>query len=95
MIRTLFEQCKDVEDALACLQGMPIAYNLNMIMMDRTGRAVLVETLDGRTASKAIDPDTKDQYLHATNHFTLCRNDVTIIVLNARYTLWASARYIF
>lgn len=68
VIRTLFEQCKDVEDALACLQGMPIAYNLNMIMMDRAGRAVLVETLDGRTASKAIDPDTKDQYLHATNH---------------------------
>lgn len=71
VIRALLENCKDVDEALAYLEGMPIAYNLNMILMDKAGHAALVETLDGRTAFKRIGPDSAEQLLFATNHAVL------------------------
>lgn len=71
VIRALLENCKDVAEALEYLKGMPIAYNLNMILMDKAGNAALVETLDGRMAVKRISPDSKDQMLYATNHVVL------------------------
>lgn len=71
VIRALLENCKDVAEALAYLEGMPIAYNLNMILMDKTGNAALVETLDGRTAVKRIASDSAEQILYATNHAVL------------------------
>lgn len=66
--RALLENCKDVAEALNYLEGMPIAYNLNMLLLDKAGNASLVETLDGRTAVKQINPDTQEQMLYATNH---------------------------
>lgn len=71
VIRALLENCKDVTEALKYLEGMPIAYNLNMILMDKAGNATLVETLDGRTAAKRIGPDSAEQMLYATNHAVL------------------------
>ncbi len=64
VIRTLLENCKDVEEALAIIKGMPIAYNINMILADAKGNSALVETLDGRVA---IIQGAYD-FLHATNH---------------------------
>lgn len=69
--RALLENCRDVSEALACLEGMPIAYNLNLILLDRSGRAALFETLDGRRAQKVIEPDSAQQMLWATNHAVL------------------------
>lgn len=71
VIRALLENCRDVDEALAYLQGMPIAYNINMILLDKTGKAALYETLDGRTAVKCIGPDSSEQLLCATNHSLL------------------------
>lgn len=67
VIRTLLENCRNVDEALDMVKDMPIAYNLNMIAADRSGSAVLIETLDGRLAYHRLDPKT-DRYLHATNH---------------------------
>lgn len=50
------------------LKDMPVAYNLNLIVLDREGRCALVETLDGRMAVKTIDSDSVEQALYATNH---------------------------
>ncbi len=50
------------------LKDMPVAYNLNLIVLDREGRCALVETLDGRMAVKTIDSDSGEQALYATNH---------------------------
>lgn len=71
VIRALLENCKDVPEALRYMEGMPIAYNLNLMLMDKAGRAALVETLDGRMAVKQIDGDTPEQVLWATNHAVL------------------------
>ena len=49
---------------------MPIAYNLNMILMDKEGNAALYETLDGRTAVKRVGPDSPEA-LCATIHVVL------------------------
>ncbi|HOR84857.1 MAG TPA: C45 family autoproteolytic acyltransferase/hydrolase [Bacillota bacterium] len=68
VIRALLENCKDVDEALVYLKGMPIAYNINMILADKAGNAALVETLDGHTASKRIGPGSQEQMLYATNH---------------------------
>lgn len=71
VIRTLLENCRDVSQALSFMEGMPIAYNINLLLADRTGQAALVETLDGRMAVKRIDGRSRQQYLHAANHTLL------------------------
>ncbi|WP_250228804.1 C45 family autoproteolytic acyltransferase/hydolase [Anaeropeptidivorans aminofermentans] len=71
VIRALLENCKNVAEALSYLKEMPIAYNLNMIIMDKEANAVLFETLDGRSALKEIGPDSPEQMLYATNHAVL------------------------
>lgn len=68
VIRALLEQCKNVPEALACLEDMPIAYNLNLLILDKAGAAALVETLDGHRAIRRIGPDSPEQLLWATNH---------------------------
>lgn len=66
--RALLENCKDITEALEYLEGMPIAYNLNMLLLDKAGNAALVETMDGCTAVKQINPNSPEQMLYATNH---------------------------
>lgn len=68
VIRTLLENCKTVEESLLYLKEMPIAYNLNLILLDKTGHAALLETLDGKQAVKQIKTGDNKFYLHATNH---------------------------
>lgn len=68
VIRSLLENCRDVDEALAYLEGMPIAYNLNLILLDKGGHAALVETMNGQYAAKRLGPDSPEQLLWATNH---------------------------
>lgn len=65
-VRALLENCKDVDEALAFIDGMPIAFNLNMIVADKSGRAALIETMEGRMEIKRADEG--QPFLHATNH---------------------------
>ena len=67
VIRALLENCRDVAECLDYMRGMPIAFNLNLMLLDQSGRAALVETLDGRMAVKQID-GSGEQTLYATNH---------------------------
>ncbi|MBN1535127.1 MAG: hypothetical protein JW908_00240 [Anaerolineales bacterium] len=71
VIRTLLENCKDVGEAISFVRDIPIAYNINLLLADRSGSAALVETLDGKMAIKQIDKTAEPQYLHATNHVHL------------------------
>lgn len=68
VIRTLLENCKDVNEALSFMQDMPIAYNLNLMLVDKAGNIALVETMDGRRAVKRISHGSSERYLCATNH---------------------------
>lgn len=66
--RALLENCQTVQQALNYMQGMPVAYNLNLIVTDKAGNAALVETLDGRFAVQQLTPQSEENYIHATNH---------------------------
>lgn len=68
VIRSLLENCRDVDEALKSVLDMPIAYNINLMLADKTGKVVLFETFDGAKEWKRIDAFTARQYLHATNH---------------------------
>lgn len=47
---------------------MPIAYNINLILLDRSGNGALVETLDGSMAVRMLNETSPVPYTHATNH---------------------------
>jgi len=64
VIRSLLENCRNLDEALAMLQNMPIAFNLNMIVMDAKGNAALIEALDG----KQLVLPMENGALYATNH---------------------------
>lgn len=72
-IRSLLENCKDVDEALEAALDMPVAYNINLLMADKTGKAVLLESYDGVKDWKMIDAASDGQYLHSTNHAHLPR----------------------
>lgn len=65
VIRSVLENCRDVAAAIQYVQEMPIAYNLNLMLVDRSGQIALVETIDGRLAVKRLEPNG---FLLATNH---------------------------
>lgn len=71
VIRALLENCKDVKEALHYLEGMPIAFNMNMMLMDKEQHVALVQTIDGILAIKEIDSTSKETILYTTNHSIL------------------------
>lgn len=68
VIRSVLENCGNVEEAVDFLKEMPIAFNLNLILLDKRGHAALLETLDGNLAYKMVTEADEIPYLHATNH---------------------------
>lgn len=68
VIRSILENCRDTREALLFLKGMPIAYNINLILLDRSGNGALVETLDGSMAVRMLNETSPVPYTHATNH---------------------------
>lgn len=71
VIRALLENCKNVEEVLAYIDGMPIAFNMNMIVLDKSGKAALIQTMDGQYAVRHMDNQDQEQVLFATNHSVL------------------------
>lgn len=71
VIRSLLENCKNVEEALKLVSEMPIAYNINLYLADIEGNAVLFETMDSHIAYKQISEATSKKYICGTNHIVL------------------------
>jgi predicted choloylglycine hydrolase len=74
VVRVLLDRCKTVDEALALLAELPVAWCTNFILSDRSGHAALVEVANehrgvqrpGRGAQNGRGP-----FLCATNHYTL------------------------
>lgn len=71
VLRAVLDYCKNVEEALALVDGMPLCCNLNLIMADRRGKAALVEISGNDKAVKLIDASSEEQFLCSTNHLTI------------------------
>ncbi|BDF45880.1 acyl-CoA--6-aminopenicillanic acid acyl-transferase [Lachnospiraceae bacterium] len=65
-LRSVLENCATVEEAVNFLKGMPVAYNMNMLLMDSLGKMALYETMDGQNAYRYAAPE--ESFLAATNH---------------------------
>lgn len=71
VIRSVLENCKSVNEAIALAMEMPIAYNINMIVADKDGNAALIESFNGEKAIKRIDAGTDEKFICSTNHVHL------------------------
>jgi predicted choloylglycine hydrolase len=71
VIRSVLENCKDVDEAIQWTKQMPIACNINMLVADKSGCAALIESFNGMKAVKKIDAQAKDQFICSTNHVHL------------------------
>ena len=71
VIRSLLENCKNVEEALKLALEMPIAFNVNLYLADASGKAALIETMNGKVAYEIIDDSTTKKYLYGTNHIVI------------------------
>ncbi|MCP4542857.1 MAG: choloylglycine hydrolase, partial [Chloroflexi bacterium] len=71
LVRSILEQCQNVDQALRLIDEMPLCGNPNLIVTDRAGNAALVEVFGPHKAVKRIDSTGPEKYLHSTNHFTL------------------------
>lgn len=69
VIRTLLDRCHNVDEALELLAGIPISFNLNLLLADKTGQAALVEIACSKRAVKRIHPGCGEPVLIATNHY--------------------------
>ena len=71
VVRALLDNCKNTKEALAYLKDMPIVFNMNIILLDKTGHVALVQTMDCQKAFREIDVYSSQQMIHATNHSIL------------------------
>ncbi len=68
VVRTLLENCKNVNEALSFLDTMPIACNINLMIADKSGKAALIEIMDGIKEIDFIQNHNEKNFLIATNH---------------------------
>ncbi|NLL77239.1 MAG: linear amide C-N hydrolase [Clostridiales bacterium] len=68
VVRTLLENCSNVEEAIQFIDTMPIACNINLILADKSGKAALVEIIDGEKGVDLIHEKSDKKCLMATNH---------------------------
>jgi predicted choloylglycine hydrolase len=71
VVRTLLDNCKTVDEALAFIEGIPIAEFWNFLITDKDDHAALVQCFDGEIAVSRIDRDSPVGYLFSTNHYVL------------------------
>ena len=69
-VRGALEQCKNLEEAVDLWQRMPIGSDGTFLVADPSGNAACVEIAGCKRAVKRISPNTEEQYLVSTNHYT-------------------------
>jgi len=71
VMRAVLDRCHDVDEAIEVVLKIPISFNFNLLLADRSGQAVLIEIACSHRAVKRIGPGTPEQYLITTNHYNL------------------------
>ena len=71
VIRSLLENSRNTEEALQRTLTMPIAYNINLYLIDETGDSVLLETMNGQKSYERIPGTSEKNFLCGTNHIVI------------------------
>ena len=68
VLRSLLDNCKNVEDARHLLKTMPIRSNINIAIADKSGNAAVAEVLSVEEGKSVYFRENED-YIIATNHY--------------------------
>lgn len=71
VVRSILENCKNIEEAIELAMRMPIAYNLNLMLADKSGKIAILQCIDGHKDYRMIDEGSDGDYLSCTNHTLL------------------------
>ncbi|UCE14815.1 MAG: hypothetical protein JSV04_06440 [Candidatus Heimdallarchaeota archaeon] len=69
-IRTLLDTCASVDNALSCLETLPMTGYFTLLFTDEHSAAI-VEVADGKMSSHQIYKEDTDQFVYSVNHFRL------------------------
>ncbi len=69
LVRSLLEECRTLDEALAYYHEFPCCSNPILILADASGHAAVAETYGAKQAVRRVDAYTQDGYVFATNHF--------------------------
>lgn len=70
-VRSILENCKNINEAIHWVLKAPIGYNLNLMLADRSGKIAIMQMIDGHKSYKIIQENSTENYLSCTNHTTL------------------------
>lgn len=71
VVRSILENCKNVDEGVKLAMRMPIAYNLNLMLADKSGKIAILQCIDGHKDYKIIDATSDENFLSCTNHTLL------------------------
>lgn len=71
VIRSILENCKNVEEAIDWAMDAPIGYNINLMLADSNNKIALLQCIDGHKAYRILDNESKQNCLISTNHAVL------------------------
>ena len=69
--RSILENCKNVEEAIAWAMDAPIGYNINLMLSDSKDKIALLQCIDGHKAYRILDDNSRENFLISTNHTVL------------------------
>ncbi|MCB2362312.1 C45 family autoproteolytic acyltransferase/hydolase [Clostridium estertheticum] len=68
VIRSILENCKNVEEAIDFAMKAPIGYNINLMLADKNNKIALLQCIDGHKSYEILDNNSNKTYLSSTNH---------------------------
>ena len=68
VVRSILENCKNVDEAIKWTMDAPIGYNINLMLADSDNKIALLQCVDGHKAYKILDQNSDETYLSSTNH---------------------------
>lgn len=68
VLRSILENCKNVEEAIKWAMSAPIGFNINLMLADNNDKIALLQCIDGHKAYEILDSNSKKTYLTSTNH---------------------------
>jgi predicted choloylglycine hydrolase len=68
VVRSILENCKNVDEAIKWTMDAPIGYNINLMLADSYNKIALLQCVDGHKAYKILDENSDETYLSSTNH---------------------------
>ena len=68
VVRSILENCKNVDEAVAWAMNAPIGFNINLMLADSRDKIALFQCIDGHKAYEILDKSSDKTYLSSTNH---------------------------